>query len=207
MDSRDHGNSSDSATAINYEKMTDDLAALIDHLKTGPVDVIGWSDGGIEALLLGIRHPDKVKKLVVMAANLNPSTDAVYPEVLALFDPSQMPEDLKATPEGKRQAKVSGMTQTEPNIDPAELAKVTAPTLIVAGDHDLIRTEHTVEIFNALPNANLAILPNSTHAAPLEDPVLFNATAERFLTTPFKKKDRIADMMASIEKAMAEAAK
>ena len=67
MDSRDHGKSGDSPDKLTYEKMTDDLAALLDHLQTGPVDVLGWSDGGIEALLLGIRHPVKVKKIVAMA--------------------------------------------------------------------------------------------------------------------------------------------
>ena len=84
MDSRDQGKSGDSPDTITYEKMTDDLAALLDHLKTGPVNVLGWSDGGIEALLLGIRHPQKVKKIVAMAANLNPSEQAIYPEVLGL---------------------------------------------------------------------------------------------------------------------------
>ena len=59
---------------LNYETLTDDLAALLDHLKVGRVDVLGWSDGGIEALLLGIRHPDKVNKLIAMAPNLNPPT-------------------------------------------------------------------------------------------------------------------------------------
>ena len=80
MDSRDQGKSGDSPDKITYEKMTDDLAALLDHLKTGPVNVLGWSDGGIEALLLGIRHPAKVKKIAAMAANLNPSEDALHPE-------------------------------------------------------------------------------------------------------------------------------
>ena len=60
MDSRDQGRSSDSPEKITYEKMTDDLAALLDHLKITQVNVLGWSDGGIEALLLGIRHPAKV---------------------------------------------------------------------------------------------------------------------------------------------------
>src|SRR5215217_1799913 len=73
MDSRDQGKSSDSREAITYEKMTDDLAALLDHLQAGPVNVLGWSDGGIEALLLGIRHPARVKKIAAMAANLNPT--------------------------------------------------------------------------------------------------------------------------------------
>ncbi len=76
MDSRDQGKSGDSPDRITYEKMTDDLAALLDHLNTGPVNVLGWSDGGIEALLLGIRHPAKVKKIAAMAANLNPTAEA-----------------------------------------------------------------------------------------------------------------------------------
>jgi pimeloyl-ACP methyl ester carboxylesterase len=63
MDSRDQGKSGDNPGKITHEKMTDDLAALLEHLKTGPVDVLGWSHGGIEALLLGIRHPTKVKKI------------------------------------------------------------------------------------------------------------------------------------------------
>jgi pimeloyl-ACP methyl ester carboxylesterase len=49
MDSRDQGRSADSPDKLTYEKMTDDLAALLDHLKAGPVNVLGWSDGGIEA--------------------------------------------------------------------------------------------------------------------------------------------------------------
>jgi pimeloyl-ACP methyl ester carboxylesterase len=85
MDSRDQGKSGDSPGEITYETMTDDLAALVDHLKIGPVNVLGWSDGGIEALLLGIRHPAKVKKIAAMAANLNPSDQALRPETVALF--------------------------------------------------------------------------------------------------------------------------
>jgi len=187
--------------------MTDDLGALMDHLKTGPVNVIGWSDGGIEALLLGIRHPDKVKNLVAMAANLNPSLEAIYPEFDAMLKQiagTLTPEAL-ATPEGAKQAKLINLMANHPNIDPKALGAITAPTLIVSGDQDLVRLEHTVAIFNALPNAELAVLPNSTHAVPFDDPEAFNATVERFLATPFKKKDRVGDMVASLEKLAAGA--
>jgi pimeloyl-ACP methyl ester carboxylesterase len=209
MDSRDHGRSADSADPITYEKMTDDLAALIDHLALGPVDVIGWSDGGIEALLLGVRHPEKVRKLVSMAANLNPGTRAIYEETDALVRQmlADMPAAERNTPEGKRAVKVTGMMLKEPNIDPALLAKVSAPTLVLAGDHDLIRTEHIVEIYTHLPNAQLAIFPDSTHLVPFDNPELFNGTVERFLMTPFVKKDRIQDAMKSLEKLQAGRAK
>lgn len=201
MDSREQGRSGSGDGPITYEIMADDLAALLDHLNTGPVSVVGWSDGGIEALLLGIRHPDKVTKLVAMAANLSPGLEAIYPET------EQMAKDMIAQmPEGSRDLKVSKLMLTEPHIDPAALGKITAPTLILAGDHDLIRTEHTVEIYNSIPNANLGIFPNSTHMIPYDDPALFNSTVERFLQTPFQPKDRIGGVIASIEKMASEKA-
>jgi pimeloyl-ACP methyl ester carboxylesterase len=207
MDSRDQGRSGDSAGPITYEQMSDDLAALVDHLKVGPVDVVGWSDGGIEALLMGVRHPGKVRKLVAMAANLNPK--AIYPETAAWVEQMKagMPVDAGKTPEGRRGVKMLNLLANEPHIDPALLRKVAAPTLVVSSDHDVIRLEHTVEIYNNLPNANLAVLPNATHAVPYDDPKLFNETVDRFLETPFKKKDRVADLLASLERSAAEKAK
>jgi pimeloyl-ACP methyl ester carboxylesterase len=206
MDSRDHGKSSDSQGPLTYEKMTDDLAALIDHLQLGRVHVLGWSDGGIEALLMGIRHPDKINKLVAMAANLNPSPAAIPTETLALFDQlaASMTDSAKATPEGKRSLKVMGIMKVQPNIAPTQLRLISAPTLVIAGDHDLIRNEHTVEIFSHLPNAQLAIVPNATHMLPYDDPATFNWITGTFLKTPFKKKDRIADLMVSYEQLLAE---
>jgi pimeloyl-ACP methyl ester carboxylesterase len=202
MDSRDQGRSADSPDRITYEKMSDDLAALIDHLQLGPVNVLGWSDGGIEALLLGIRHPKKVKKIVAMAANLNPSEQAFYPEVIGLLKSMMdaMPADARQTPHGRRELKVARMGLEEPHIDLKVLATITAPTLVIAGDHDLIRHEHTIAIYQHIPNSQLAILPNATHMVPFADPGTFNAVVERFLRVPFAKKDRIGDMMKSLEK-------
>lgn len=209
MDSRDHGKSADSDTPITYEKMTDDLGALIDHLALGPVDVLGWSDGGIEALLLGIRHPAQVRKLVSMAANLNPGRNAIDEEVDGFVKQmlAEMPEAVRATPDGKRAIKVTTMLLKEPHIDPGTLAKVSAPTLVLAADHDLIRLEHIVEIYTHLPNAQLEIFPDSTHMVPFDNPAVFNAAVERFLATPFVKKDRMAETMKSLEKLQAGLAK
>ena len=202
MDSRDHGRSGDSAEALTYEKMTDDQAALLDHLKVGPVNVLGWSDGGIEALLLGIRHPAKVKKLIAMAANLNPTEDAFSPDILALIKTmmADIPAAARDTPEGRRSLEVTGMMLVEPNIDVKALEGITAPTLVLAADHDVIRDEHTIDIYHHVPNSQLAIFPNATHMIPYDDPATFNATVERFLRTPFVKRERIKDTMASLEK-------
>ncbi|RYG33317.1 MAG: alpha/beta hydrolase, partial [Burkholderiales bacterium] len=168
MDSREQGKSGSSDKPITYEQMADDLAALLDHLKIASTDVIGWSDGGIEGLLLAMRHPDKVKKLVAMAANLNPSLEAIYPETEAMAKAmsASFPADQKDTPEGKRFLKTTSLLLSQPHIDPKALNKITAPTLIISGDQDVIRLEHTVQIYNNIPNANLAVLPNNTHMAP-----------------------------------------
>ena len=202
MDSRDQGRSGDSPDKLTYEKMTDDLAALLDHLKVGPVNVLGFSDGGIEALLLGIRHPAQVKKIAAMSANLNPSADALRPELIAVV--TSMIAALSVvgddTPEGRRELKVTAMMLEEPHIPMEALEGITAPTLIMASDHDLIRDEHTVEIYHHLANGELAIFPNATHMVPFDDPATFNATVERFFATPFVKKDRIRDTFTSLKR-------
>jgi pimeloyl-ACP methyl ester carboxylesterase len=137
-----------------------------------------------------------------MAANLTPGTEAFHQEADELIRAmlASAPDSAGNTPEGKRERKVTGMILEEPNTDPAVLEQVTAPTLILAGDHDLIRIEHLVDMFNHLQNAQLGIFPNSTHMVPFDDPQLFNTTVERFLSTPFEKRDRIADLMTSYQR-------
>ena len=202
MDSRDQGKSGDSPDTLTYEKMTDDLAALLDHLKIAPVNVLGWSDGGIEALLLGIRHPAKVKKIAAMAANLSPGEDAVTPEAIAMVNTmlASVPPEAKNTPEGRRGLKVAGMMLEQPHVELKALETITAPTLVLASDHDVIRDAHTLDIYHHIPNSQLAIFPNATHMVPFDDPATFNATVERFFRIPFVKKDRINDMLKSLEK-------
>ena len=200
MDSRDQGRSADSNSKITYEKMTDDLAALLDHLNVGPVNVLGWSDGGIEALLLGIRHPQKVKKIAAMAANLTSGEEALEPEIIGLIKSMVSDSSQKETRDRRRELKVTSMMLSEPNIDFKQLETINAPTLVLAADHDAIRVKHTVEIYLHIPNSQLVIFPGATHLIPFDDPALFNATVERFLRTPFRKVEMLNDTLKSLEK-------
>src|SRR6185436_8336998 len=144
----------------------------------------------------------KVKKIVAMAANLNPTEDALAPEVIGLVKSmlDEMPAAERETPAGRRERKVTGIMLTEPHIDAKTLGQITAPTLVMAGDHDVIKLEHIVDIYRHVPNAQLAILPNATHMVPFDDPAAFNAVVDRFFRTPFVKKDRIKDTMKSLER-------
>ena len=80
-DSRAQGKSVDLTDSISYEMMADDYAALLDAMKIDSAYIVGWSDGGINGLLMAIRHPEKVKKLAVTGANLRPDTTAVPQEI------------------------------------------------------------------------------------------------------------------------------
>ena len=80
------------------------------------------------------------------------------------------------------------MLLEEPRIEPSALEAIKAPTLILAGDHDLIRDEHTIEIYHHIPNSQLCIFPNATHFVPYDDPELFNSTVERFLTLRLQRR-------------------
>jgi pimeloyl-ACP methyl ester carboxylesterase len=197
MDSRGQGKSGDGPEKLTYEKMTDDLAALLDHVKVGPAYVLGWSDGAVEALLLAIRHPSKVKKIAAMAGNLDPN--GLHPDVIAVIKgmSAQIPEAARSTPEGQREVKLMEMMLEEPHIEAKALEAITAPTLVLAGDHDIVRDEHTIEIYHHIPNSQLALFPNATHTVPFDDPVRFNATVEQFFRTPFVKRDRVKDAFES----------
>lgn len=199
MDSRDQGKSADSTGKLTYEKMADDQAALLDYLKSPPADILGWSDGGIEALLMGIRHPANVRKIASMAANLDPK--GVYPETIAMAKSmlDSIPANVRQTAEGKRGLKVGQLAFDEPHIDPRSLEKIAAPTLILASDHDLIMDEHTLQIYHHIRNSQLCIFPNATHMVPYDDPGLFDATVDRFFRTAFVNKDRIKDFLKSYQ--------
>jgi pimeloyl-ACP methyl ester carboxylesterase len=199
MDSRDQGRSSDSPGDLTYEKMSDDLAALLDHLDSGPAHVLGWSDGGIQALLLAIRHPAKVKSIIAVAANLNSTEDAFPPNVAAWLESYVEAISDDESPEGKRAFKVARIMLKQPSISRASLESITAPAPIMAGDRDLVRDEHTVDIFHHIPNSQLAIFPNATHMLPYDEPASFNATVERFLRNPSEGKDRIRDLETSLD--------
>jgi len=187
-DSRSQGKSVYAGDSLTYEMMADDLAALLSAMKIDSANVIGWSDGGINGLLLAIRHPEKVKKLAVTGTNLRPDTTAVYPEILKMVAPSL--KFLKAkktlTENEKVQLKLTKLLLEQPNIPLSDVQKIVAPTLVIGGDHDVIREEHTMEIYHQLKKGYLWILPNSGHSTPLVYSDDFNRVIADFFESPYR---------------------
>ncbi|GGH13244.1 alpha/beta hydrolase [Mucilaginibacter phyllosphaerae] len=200
-DSRAQGKTVDGADSLSYEMISDDLNALLDHLKIKNANVLGWSDGGIEGLLLAMYHPDKVKKLAVTGANLRPDTTAVDPFVqkMVLAVNVKGADSLKRmknpTPAMKNQLKLMHLLSYEPNIKTADLKKITCPTLVIGGDHDVITTRHTLEIFEGIKNAYLWILPNSGHSTPIVYKDQFNQVVGNFFAKPYRKIEKSGRFM------------
>jgi pimeloyl-ACP methyl ester carboxylesterase len=187
-DSRAQGKSIDPSDSLSYEQMTDDLNGLLEHLNIKSCYVIGWSDGGINGLLLAIRHPDKVKKLAVTGANLTPDESAVDPFIYKWARSlSEAANKASLTPEIKTERKLFHLLSYEPHISVKDLQKIQCPVLVIGGDHDVIRTEHTMLIANSIPKSYLWILPNSGHSTPIYYKDLFNETVNDFFVKPYRK--------------------
>jgi len=189
-DSRSQGRSADRGDSLTYEMMADDLAALLDQLKVDSAFVIGWSDGGINGLLLAMRHPEKVKKLAVTGANLRPDTTAVYQEVWDMVRPEYAALSKKPVNErdslARNNFKLLRLLCDQPHIAPASLHAIQCPTLVIGGDHDVIKPVHTLEIADNIPHSYLWILPNSGHSTPVAYSKLFNETVDDFFSKKFR---------------------
>ncbi len=187
-DSRAQGKSIDNSDSLTYEMMADDYAALLTELKVDSANVIGWSDGGINGLLLAMRHPEKVKKLAVTGANLQPDTTAVPQEIWDLVGPEYAKAKAKTnrTDKEKNEWKLLRLLEEQPHIPTADLGKIACPTLVIGGDHDVIREEHTMLIFHSIPRSYLWILPNSGHSTPIFYKDVFNSTVDDFFNKPYR---------------------
>lgn len=186
VDSRAQGKSVDTSSTLDYITMADDFNALLDSLKIDSANVIGWSDGGINGLLLAIRHPKKVKKLAITGANLVPDT-AVFTPYCNLMNESDLAKlrALKQDEKTRNAIKVIHMMQIEPNIPLSDLHKIKCPVLVIGGDNDLIKPSHTLQIFENISQAYLWMLPFAGHATPQRHKDEFNTKVYEFLTTPF----------------------
>ncbi|MGH1387151.1 alpha/beta fold hydrolase [Kordia sp.] len=188
LDSRGRGRSTDNDDELTYMNQAKDVKLFLDKLALDSVDIIGWSDGGIIGLIMAMKYPEKVNKLVAMGANIHPN--GLFPKRLKehkeRLKSLEMDEKSKSTIDYK----ITKQLIYYPQLTFEELKNITSPTLIMAGDHDVITDMHTVKVFQSIPNANLAIFPGETHWFPASNYKLFNSTVFDFLQKEFKKPKR-----------------
>jgi len=180
-----HGRTADIKRDISSENLADDVAALLDHLKIPKADLIGYSMGGGVGMQCAIRHPDKVRKVVVISSVFR--RDGMVKEALDMF-PKLTADAFKGSPIEVEYKKLSPTPDDFPkfvkrllatassghDLGADKLKATTAPMFFIHGDADGIRLEHVAEMFRLKggeihgdmkprSTSRLAILPNTTH--------------------------------------------
>ena len=194
VDSRGQGKTKDDADSLSYEMMADDFGALLDAMKLDSVYVLGWSDGGINAVLLALRHPEKVSKMAITGTNLWPDNTAIFQDVIDLITPSvtEVINKKDKTPAEKTEAKLGRLLLYEPHIPTTSLHNIIATTLVMGGDNDVIRPDHTLLIHQHIPNSYLWIAPNSGHSAALVYKDDFNKNVHQFFKNAYRRVEKAA---------------
>ena len=180
IDTRGHGQSPRGEKPFTIKQFAEDLYDFLDEKGIEKAILLGFSDGGNIAMEFALRHPEKVEKLVLNGANLFPSG------VKPLY---QWPIEIgyriaklfaKKSEKAKQNAEMLGLMVNEPHIEPAELAALTMPVMVVAGTKDMIKEKHTRLIYKSLPNAQLAILEGN-HFVANKNSDAFNKAVAGFL--------------------------
>ena len=177
VDSRAQGNSTDTDEELTYEQMASDVSELLEKLNIDSVYIWGHSDGAIIGLILAMEHPEKVSKLLAFGANIQ--SDSIFPWYIKHVD------NTLANTHNANVKKLYMLMKNHPNIPFSKLSNIKTPVLIMAGDRDTIRPEHTLKLFQSIPNSQLCIIPGATHSARKEKKELFLQILEDFFDKPF----------------------
>ena len=201
IDSGGQRRSSRSEAPLTYELMASDVLAVMDTLHLRRVSVVGASDGGIIGLILASEHPERVDRLFAWGANFNTHADRLSPpdpalKALGATYVARMAADyrrLSPTPDGfaNLRAALGRMYASEPNLTPADLKRITAPTVIADGEYEqFIDPSHTLLLARLIPGAKVLIIPNVSHGGPLQDPAAFHAAVAELLDRAHERRVR-----------------
>ena len=198
VDSRAQGLSTDADQELSFSLMASDVAQLLDSLKIDSAYVLGWSDGGIVGLELALNYPGKIEKLVTVGANFLPDSTALPAKMIDEMRTSSFAGLESAAqrdiiihshfPEraGIIYDKLNRLDLFHPHFTLEQLRSITIPTLVMAGDHDIIIDTHTLNLFHALPHSELCIMPGAGHGLLLSHPAIANEIIKNFLLTTYK---------------------
>ena len=181
-----HGFTGDRNGSFHFDFQTNEAIEYLEDVVKEPAHLIGYSDGANIALMVAIKRPDLVKSIVSIAANYHHS--GIHP--LPDFDGNIAQEDRDeyaiTSPDAphtldEKIRKMSAIWKVEPDIAQSDLATIECPVLVIAGDDDVVRHEHTIDLFEKLALGRLAIVPGTSHGLVKEKPAIVQALIEDFL--------------------------
>lgn len=181
IDSRGHGESSFGSNPLTLDLMAEDVYAVINQLRIPKANIVGFSDGANIAMIFAYKHPERVNKLVLVGGNLKPfgcKLSFQIPTIISYFLCSLA---AKLDSQNSMHRDILAIMVKEPKISEKNLEKITAKTLVMVGDNDMIRFSHTKKIVKAIKNSELEVIKNSDHFIPYKKPEEFNKAVLNFL--------------------------
>jgi len=181
MDTRHHGKSSQGNKPLTYELFSEDLFTLINKLHIGNFLIIGFSDGAITALELALKHQERIAAMILIGVNISPDGLTFLmkagSQLLLAAKNVQGLFTKKAQPDKE----LIRLMLDHPHIDPAQLEKITVPALIISGERDIVKDEHSRLIEASLPNARRVVIPKTSHYVMKDAPLEFDRIVHEFL--------------------------
>lgn len=180
VDTRGHGRTPRGEAPFTIRQFAEDLKCFMDAHAIEKAHILGFSDGGNIAMCFALKYPERVEKLILNGANLFPRGVKAYAQIPITLGYYLARLFAMKSPDAHQQAELLGLMVKDPYIKPEELARIYHPTLVIAGDSDLIKESHTRLICDSLPNGQLAIIPGD-HGVAAKNPTVFNETVLEFL--------------------------
>jgi len=181
LDSRGHGQSPRGTAPFTIRQFSQDLLGFLDERGIEKTHILGFSDGANIAMVFALAHPERVDRLILNGGNLDPAgiVEPLRRSILRGYRTARLFAGVSG--KARRRAELLGLMVNDPALTPADLEGITAPALVVAGDHDLIEDAHTRTIAAHLPHSRLAILPGD-HCVANQNHEAFDRLALDFLT-------------------------
>jgi pimeloyl-ACP methyl ester carboxylesterase len=187
FDRRGHGRTADTAAPFHYEDMATETVHVLEEVVGKPVHLVGWSDGGIIGMLVALRRPELIRRLVLIGTNF--STDGLQPVEFSEDSPVAIAlaaSFAERSPDGPEHfgvvaEKAEALFRSEPTMTTADVARIRTPTLVMAGDDDIVSLAHTRALYESLPAAELAVIPGASHLVVLEKPGVVAGFIDEFL--------------------------
>lgn len=182
-----HGYTGDQDGSMHFEFQTQEAIAYLEDVVKEPAHLIGHSDGAIISLMVAMKRPDLVKSVITFGGLFHYSGTLPMPEFDGNISEEDRTEYAATSPDSPdtQEVKIRKMFSiwySEPEFTVEDVAKIECPVLVLVGDDDVISHHHTIELFEALPQGQLAVMPGTSHIANKEKPELFQLLIRDFLS-------------------------
>ncbi|KXH85723.1 alpha/beta fold hydrolase [Chryseobacterium kwangjuense] len=180
VDTRGQGESIDTSKKdFTYTQFAEDVKALADQMGFKKINIAGWSDGGITGLEFALKYPETCHKVIAIGANAFP--EGVDERLVSHMKNQLLVLQAENDPQKFNEKRLVKIMLNEPHISEKDLTKIKSPVLVIAGDKDVIKQEHTEMMAKQIPDAELKIYKDATHMIPFEKADELNADIVRFL--------------------------